>query len=405
MQDEEEEWMGGRGGELGFRMIRGILRASATLTLGTASAARAVLGFAPLRSALRVVLGAVALGLAALAVDATCFTAVPHGFVGVKQIDVGERGIVAADYPPGLVFQVPLAQSVHLVDARTHVWTFAEFPEAADAPWIEVRTREGDVVRVGASVVYRVKRGEAWRLVAEGLKNAWTQRVRASAESVLPRELGKLSSSEISTTEARSACAERLREVLGAELAAEHVEVERVLVSQVGFGPEYEKKLQAKQLAVQQERLRQAAAEAEERRARHEIAELEIENRVRAIAAEWDLRIAERASQGRSEIAAIREETRFYADTRKSAGKAEHDRLVMQGDRALAQAEALKDSLMLKALAGAGGRYWLAQRAAANLNIGQVTLDPGDPRVPSVLDLDGMVKLLVGAPVAASVPK
>jgi regulator of protease activity HflC (stomatin/prohibitin superfamily) len=219
---------------------------------------------------------------------------------------------------------------------------------------------------------------------------------------VLPRELGKLSATEIASTEPRLACAERLREALATELEKEHVEVERVLLSQVAFGPEYEKKLQAKQLAVQQERLRMAAAEADDRRARYEIAQQGIENRQRAIAAEWDLVIAERGSVGRSEIAAIREETKFYSDTRKAAGKAEHDRLVMLGDRAMAQAEALKESLMMKALAGGGGRYWLAQRAASNLNIGRVTLDPGDPRVPSVLDLDGMVRMLVGGAASGS---
>jgi hypothetical protein len=53
---------------------------------------------------------------------------------------------------------------------------------------------------------------------------------------------------------------------------------------------------------------------------------------------------------------------------------------------------------MRKALAGGSGRYWLARRAAENLNIRQVTLDPGDPGVPSVLDLDEMVKMLVGTP-------
>jgi hypothetical protein len=225
------------------------------------------------------------------------------------------------------------------------------------------------------------------------------------SEAVLPRELGKLSSAEVGATDARLACAERCRAALEEELRGEHVEVERVLVSQVAYGPEYEKKLQAKQLGVQQERLRQAAAEAEERRARFEIAQQETENRVRAIAAEWDLRIADRAAKGRSEIAGIRRETKFYAETRRSAGKAEHDRLLLLGDHALAQAEALKESLMRKALAGSGGRYWLAQKAAQNLNIGQVTLDPADPRVPSVLDLDAMVKMLVGAPVTSAVPK
>jgi hypothetical protein len=195
-----EKPLEGRVQSIVFGAARGSLRALAALAQGMAGAASAVLGFAPLRSAARVLLGAVAIGLAAFAVDATCFTAVPHGFVGVKQVDLGDRGIVERDEPPGLVFRLPIAQSVHLVDARTHVLTFARVPEPGDAPWLEVRTREGDVVCVGASVVYRAKPGEAWRIVADGLKAAWTQRVRATAESVLPRELGKLSATAIPQT-------------------------------------------------------------------------------------------------------------------------------------------------------------------------------------------------------------
>lgn len=375
-----------------------VLRVAAAFAHAIARGVRGVVGLAPLRSAVRTLAVAAGIALVALLADATCFLAVPHGFVGVKQTDFGDRGIVERDYPPGLVLRLPFLESGHLVDARPQVMSFGG-EASGNAPLLEVRTREGDVVQVGASVIYRVRKGEAWKLVADGLKGAWKQRVRATAEATLPRELGQLSAVEIATSETRLACAERLREEMDRTLAGEHLEVLAVLVTEVKFGPEYEKKLQAKQLSVQQERLREAAAEAEALRAQNELAEQEIENSTRAIAAEWDARIAERAARGRGEIATIRTETKFYSDTRRAAGTAEHDRLVMEGDRTMTRAVALKESLMRKALAGGGGRYWLARRAAENLNIRQVTLDPGDPGVPSVLDLDEMVRLLVGAPV------
>lgn len=374
----------------------GIARLSRELARATGRAVRGIVRFAPLRSAVLVAVVAAGFAFLALLVDATCFMAVPHGFVGVKQVDFGDRGITERDYPPGFFLRLPVLESGHLIDTRLQVLTFGGVP--GNAPWLEVRTSEGDVVHAGASVVYRVRKGEAWKLVADGLKGAWKHRVQATAEAMLPRELGRLSAVEIATSETRSACAERLQREMAQTLAGEHVEVLSVLVSEVRYGPEYEKKLQAKQLAVQQERLREAAADADALRARNELAEQEIENSTRAIVAEWDARIAERAAAGRSEIAAIKTESKFYSDTRRAAATAEHDRLVMAGDRAMAQAVALEDSLMRKALAGGNGRYWLAQKAAENLHIRQVTLDPGDPGVPSVLNLDEMVKLLVGTP-------
>lgn len=371
------------------RFVKEVAHVSARLVRG-------IVGFAPLRSVVRMLVVATGLALVALLVDATCFMAVPQGFVGVKQVDFGDRGITERDYPPGFVVRLPIVESGHLIDTKLQVLTFGGVP--GNAPWLEVRTSEGDVVRAGASVVYRVRQGEAWKLVAGGLKGAWKHRVQATAETMLPRELGKLSAVEIATSESRYACAERLQKEMDEALAGEHVEVLSVLVSEVWFGPEYEKKLQAKQLAVQQERLREGAAEADALRARNELAEQVIENSTRAIVADWDARIAERAAVGKSEIATIKTETKFYSDTRRAAGTAEHDRLVMAGDRAMAQAVALKDSLMRKALAGGSGRYWLAQKAAENLNIRQVTLDPSDAGVPSVLNLDEMVRLLVGTP-------
>jgi hypothetical protein len=38
----------------------------------------------------------------------------------------------------------------------------------------------------------------------------------------------------------------------------------------------------------------------------------------------------------------------------------------------------------------------LARKAAENLNIRHVTLNSNDPRVPSVLDLDELARILVG---------
>ena len=122
---------------------------------------RALFQLQLLRSAVRMSIVAVGLALVALLVHATCFLAVPHGFVGVKQNDVGERGIDERDFPPGFVPRMPFAESGHLIDARVHVLTFGGPPSAA-APWLEVRMKEGDIVQVGTSVAFRVRKGEAW---------------------------------------------------------------------------------------------------------------------------------------------------------------------------------------------------------------------------------------------------
>jgi hypothetical protein len=123
-----------------------------------------------------------------------------------------------------------------------------------------------------------------------------------------------------------------------------------------------------------------------------------MDNSLKRIAADGDQGIAERSALGKSEVAAIETATKAYGATRRAEAQAEHDRLVMDGDRLVMRSESLKEGLMRKALATSGGRLWLARQAAENLNIRTVTLNSNDPSVPSVLDLDRMVKLLMGAP-------
>ena len=60
---------------------------------GIARAVAILFHLSLLRSAVRTIVVAGGLALVALFADATCFLAVPHGFVGVKQTDVGDRGI------------------------------------------------------------------------------------------------------------------------------------------------------------------------------------------------------------------------------------------------------------------------------------------------------------------------
>ena len=49
-----------------------------------------------------------------------------------------------------------------------------------------------------------------------------------------------------------------------------------------------------------------------------------------------------------------------------------------------------------QALNTLGGRIYLARLAAENLRFESVTLNSNDPAIPSILDVDGLVKMLVG---------
>lgn len=96
------------------------------------------------------------------------------------------------------------------------------------------------------------------------------------------------------------------------------------------------------------------------------------------------------------ELQELRHHATTYARTRKEQADNTYETLVADGKLALVQADVLRDRLRGEALETEGGRVYLAREAASNLRLDHVTLDSGDPGVPSILDLDRMIELLVG---------
>ncbi len=344
---------------------------------------------------LRLTLWTAVLTVLALGAGWLCFQRVPAGSIGVRQANFG-AGIEPVDHSFGIYFGPRGLVRWHLVERRTHVLDFAWETEGGDAPPLEVRTRDGNICHVALSVLYRVKPGEAHLLVADGLRLAYHQRVKSTVEKIVLQEFGNLSSADFADTDVRLArCAATLPRV-NELLAAFHVEAESLMITQFLFAIEYEKKLQEKQLAAQEILMASAQQEVEKQREINSTLEAEQDAAEKAIRAEMDLVIQERFVAGRQRILAIETEAREYDRRRKAEAQAEYDRLVAEGDRVLARAEALKETLAGELWDSEDGRILLARRAAENLNIQQVTLNSNDPRVPSVLDLDEMVALLLG---------
>ncbi|MBK7877427.1 MAG: hypothetical protein IPJ77_17100 [Planctomycetes bacterium] len=351
------------------------------------------------RFALRTVrvgaLAAVIAGLALL-VGWLGFHRVPPGTIGVKQVNFGGGGIVAEDFASGLHWSLAGYHSWHAIDGRTQMVSFGWSAEPADAEHLKVRTADGNYVRVGLAVPFRVQRGEAHALVEDGLKSTYEKRVQAAVEKALTTELGVLKTEEFWDTDRRNACLASALPKLNLDLAALHVEAEAILIELFRFNPDYEHRQQQVQLDALKEVVdgtKQAIA-AEEKKI--DVFEREIEW------AESDLRIdLQRAidaehDAGRTRIEALLADGRYYDQTRKAAATAEFERLVAEGEREVAQADALRVAAENERYASRGGQLLLARQAAEHLRVQEVTLNSNDPRSPNLFDLDELVRLFVG---------
>jgi hypothetical protein len=162
------------------------------------------------------------------------------------------------------------------------------------------------------------------------------------------------------------------------------------------FGIEYEKKLQQKQLTRQTALLSTATTQVDTQRLQNKLFEESIDAAEKLISNEADQAIAKRYAEGRAKYAEVFGQAKEYDRQKKSEAQAEFDRMVAEGERAVLKVEQTKEELANEIYDSAGGRLMLARKAAENLNIHRVTLNSNDPRVPSVLDLDELTKILVG---------
>ena len=210
------------------------------------------------------------------------------------------------------------------------------------------------------------------------------------------REAAKLSSEEIFSTEQRLEVAAGAPPALRVVLAKNFLEPEQVLIRAVRFQKSYEAKLQAKQLTYQELQLAQSQRLVEDERGKTESKSAEIEAAEKELRGDRDKELQTVRSENEVAIAGVRSEANVYDQQTRAESDADYETSIANGNLAIAKAEALRNELRNKALDTVGGRIYLAQQAAENLEFESVTLNSNDPRVPSVIDIGEMVKLLVG---------
>ena len=335
------------------------------------------------------------------------FNRIPPAAVGIKQVVFGPgQGIVDADYSTGIVLAIPGYHRWYLLPRQTHFLHFTGETRLRQnrsalgiedwQPPLDIRTTDNNNVGIDASLTYRIKSGEGYLLVQDGLRTFYRDRVRSAVLDVLRGQLAKLTSEDLQIPANRIERAKQTLELLKTELVKFHVEPESLLIRAVRFLPEYEQKLQQKQLLRQESKLEEAlTAQAVE--------DQKVQTQVRKITAavlakerEWDLTIQEEKSNFEVQIATIMAAADLYDKRTRAEGDAERDIAIANGTLAVEKASALRDELRNTALDSPGGRILLALTAVENLNMPEVILNSDDPAVPMLLDLSQMTRLFVG---------
>ena len=333
---------------------------------------------------------------------------VPVSMIGVKQVLWGGKGVVEKDYPTGFHVGITGLHTWHFLDARTHFLTFGS--EGAGAkqdegirtsagqihPSLELRTKDNNMLKIDVTVTYRIIPGEAHLLVAEAKQMIYRDRIVQVVEKELREELAELGSDEVIVTDRRLQIVDETLPKLAAAMREYHVEPEQILIRAISFPAGYEEVLQVKQLTYQKELLAKSETLVQKRKAETEGLSAETIAKQKDLRGKWDRDLQAKRSENLVGIQRTLADAEVYDKTTRAGADAEYEIMVAAGKLAVEKAEAMRDELRNQALNTAGGRILLARQAAENLNIEHVTLNSNDARVPSILDVDALTKLLIG---------
>jgi len=322
---------------------------------------------------------------------------VAPGEVGVRYSKWGGGGVMAQDFGPGLHLGLLGVHKWHTLNAGTRLMSWHAGGGGGDEDWLELRTRDGNQLRLSLSIPYRIEPGQAHRIVSEGQRNTYEAVARAKAQQVLLAELQRLSSEEFADPGARQAHLAEALAKLNDSLRSVHVKAEGILVDELRYPEAYEKKLNETQRERQVGLVLAASQLVREEESTIRRRRLEIDEQLQAlrIERERDLELVERAATEEVQDLA-REIASYEAQVRADADR-EYQSLVTEGEVALLESQSLEKRLRREILAGEGGREYLALQAAKKVGLKEVILNANDLRVPNAMDVGAMVKLFRSA--------
>jgi hypothetical protein len=322
----------------------------------------------------RVVIGVCIVFLVMWALPKFAVTRIEPWEIGVKRSVVG--GVDDRDFEFGYQFAIPGYHRFYRLDRTLH---FLDFNMESPSGQLEVRTRENNIIFADVSVVWRIKEGEGWKIVQEGLQESYEQKVRSTATGVLREGLASLSSTDVTQSEKRIEAAKGVLGELNEALAQYHVTADHVVIRGIRFRPEYEKKLQDKQYYIVQGKLDEALKNRSIAVQETDTVEKGIEKEIRLKEEEWNQKIEQLKTEFEIKVAEIEAGALRYDRQRRAEADAFYSTAHADGDLAEAKAEALGQSLKSQALASRAGRTYSAIQAAENFELGSIMLNSNDP--------------------------
>lgn len=316
--------------------------------------------------------------------------------VGVRTIIWGvKRGIVQKDYGPGWHRAVTAIDQWDLYDSTVQTLELAKEPSRLghdERKEAAIRTADDYDVSADIIVKYQIKRGEAWQLrqdigVGERYKIIVENETRDIARSVL----GKMVERDLYNPEEKRKRAAEFKIQLTERLVPRHVDIIDVLILELRFDPQLERKIKNIKLAELDNVLNKSKALAAEQRGITQTIDADTEAIAQKIGGDKERAITVLDAETTKKTIELLAEADKYLIQRKAEGDLYKEQRIADGNLLIKQSQAEGERLRREAISGMGGDIIVALEAARNVNLADVNISSLDI---NLLDVDDMATRL-----------
>lgn len=317
--------------------------------------------------------------------------------VSVDQIGVRtriwgvSRGIVQKDYGPGWHRAISGIDQWDLYDCTIQTLEFAKEPSRLghdERKEAAIRTADDYDVSVDMIVKYQIKRGSTWNLrqdlgAGERYKIIVENEIRDIARSVFGRMIERDLYNPVEKRKRAEECKIQLTE----RLATRHVDVIDVLILEMRFDPQLERKIKNIKLAELDNVLNKSKTLAAEQRGITQTIDADTEAIAQKITGDKERAVTVLDAETSKAITEILAEADKYYVQKRAEGDLYKQQRIAAGTLLIRQSQAEGERLRREALTGAGGDIIVAMEAARNMNLADVNLSSLDMNLLDVEDM------------------
>lgn len=327
-----------------------------------------------------------------------CITKVGIDQTGVrtKVWGVG-KGVVEKDYGPGWHRHIVKIDEWDFYDTtvQTLPLTKEATKEGQERQDILIRTADDYEVSLDMIVKYQLKRGLVYKLRQDiGVGDKYKIFVRTETKDVARSVFGKMKALDLYNPDEKRRRAQEAKLMLNEKLAPRYVNIVDVLILEITFDPQLERKIKNQKLAELDAILNVSKALAAERRGETQEIDASTEAVANKITGEKEAELLIMKTITEDKIEETLAEANKYLVEKHAEADLYKKRKLAEGRLLIKRAEAEGERLRRQAMTGMGGNLIVALEAARNINLADISISTQDI---DLLDIDQMINKF-GAP-------